>query len=606
MIKQNEPRRGNRWSVIACIALSSSAAWADEPQKPEAAPEKQWEPMVVSALRVPREASTVTSAVTVLDPDIMVGEGILTLRDALNASPGVISTSTAGQAGAIGSLFIRGTRSIDSQVVVDGMRFSDSNSPMGNFLASGRTFTLGRVELLRGPQGAMYGGDSTGGVLWMETPRGCGPHSGSLMVEGGSFDSLATYGRFQGSEGSFSYHLSGGYEETQNDGPAMDFDQSSTALRVENIVNDIWTVGGTFRMVDSYYNNMGASDDYFDAVLGTVYAQAKVSEDWTAWFRAGYMQDSYDSDSAFGNFGTDAESFSISTDHEIVLTDDLRLLTGAFFHETDFSNTIGVDDSRSRFGGHAVLEWDSHESLTHHAALRWEDYDEFGDEWTWRLGSLWRAGDTGFALRGSAGTSFRPPSFLDLYGSSFGAGNPALDPESGLGWDFGFTQKLGENHDLEVTWFRNLITDSILANPTPPVNLAGTQATDGVEMGLRGLWDDPRVGYRLAWTYLHESLSDQPRNAVTGSVDWKPVEKLQLGAGATHFSSHSWGGDELGGYVVARLFGSYQITDSLKFHARVENVLDEEYELSSYTFGAVTSVTPGAGTGVYCGLTFEW
>jgi len=606
MRKQNEPRRGTSWGVITCIALSSTAVWADESEKPEASPKPALPPIVVSALRLPQEASTVTSAVTVLDPEVLVGEGILSLQEALKASPGVVSTSTAGQTGAVGSLFIRGTRTIDSQVVVDGVRFSDSNSPMGNFLASGRTFTLGRVELLRGPQGAVYGGDSTGGVLWMETPRGCGPHSGSLMVEGGSFDSLASYARFQGSEGSFSYHLSGGYEETDNDGPAMNFHQGSTALRVENTVNDMWTVGGTFRLVDAYYNNMGASDDYFDAVLGTVYGRAKVSDAWTAWFRAGYMQDSYDSDSAFGNYGTDARSYSVSTDHEIVLTDRVRLLTGAFFHETDFSNTIGVDDSRSRFGGHAVLEWESHESLTHHAALRWEDYDEFGDEWTWRLGTRWRAGESGFALRGGVGTSFRPPSFLDLYGSSFGAGNPALDPESALGWDLGFTQVLADGHELEVTWFRNLIRDSIQASPTPPVNLSGTKATDGVEVGLRGRWDNPDVGYRVAWTYLHESLSDQPRHAVTASVDWKPVEKLVVGLGATHFSSHSWGGDEVDGYIVARVFGSYVIRDGVKFHARVENVLDERYELSSYTFGGVTSVTPGAGTGLYCGLTFDW
>lgn len=603
MKKQNKPQRGNRWSAVTCIALSSGLGWAEEAPAPV---EQEWKPLVVSALRFPQEASTVTSSVHVLDPLELERVGIYQLRDALNASPGVISTSTAGQTGAVGSLFIRGTRTIDSQVVVDGVRFSDSNSPMGNFLGSGRTFTVGRVELLRGPQGAIYGGDSTGGVLWMETPRGCGPHSGAFTVEGGSFDSLSSYARFQGSEGSLSYHLSGGYEETQNDGPAMDFNQASTALRVENIVNDVWTVGGTFRMVDSYYNNMGASDDYFDATLGTVYAQAKVSEMWTASFRAGFMQDSYDSDSAWGNFGTDAESYSFSTDHEIVLTEDLRLLAGAFYHETDFSNTIGVDDTRSRMGGHAVMEWDSHEALTHHAALRWEDYDEFGDKMTWRLGSLWRIADTGAALRGGVGTSFRPPSFLDLYGSSFGAGNPALDPESALGWDLGITQKLGRNHEFEVTWFRNLISDSILANPTPPVNLPGTQTTDGVEVGLRGNWDDPEVGYRVAWTYLHESLSDQPRNAVTASVDWKPVEKLLVGAGATHLSSHSWGGDDLSGYVVARVFGSYQLTDFVKLHARVENALDADYDLSSYTFGGVTSVTPGAGMGVYCGLTFEW
>lgn len=597
---EKTPRRGIHWSAIAGFALSQSVATAQDVLSPLLG---EMEPMVVSAWRFPQEASRVTSSVTVLEPSELVDEGIFQFRDALNASPGVIATSTSGQTGAVGSLFIRGSRTIDSQVVVDGVRFSDSNNPMGNFLASGRTFTVGRLELLRGPHGAIYGGNSSGGVLWMETPRGCGPHSGSLMVEGGSFDSFSAYARFQGSEGSFSYHWSGGYEETQNDGPAMDFHQYSQALRLENAVNESLTVGGTFRLVDSFYNNMGASDDRFDALLGTLYANVAFTEFWRANFTAGFLEDSYESDYSSGIYQTDAEGIMASTDHEWEITDRLRLLAGGFFQQTDFSNTSGVDDSRSRFGGHVAVEWDSFEVLTHHAALRWEDYDEFGDEWTWRFGSQWRTCDSGPVLRGGVGTSFRPPSFLDLYGSTWGAGNPSLDPESALGWDLGFVQAIGDRHELEVTWFRNLVRDSILAFPTPPVNLPGTQATDGMEVGVSGDWDQPAVGYRLAWTWLRQSLGDQPRNALTGSVDWHPSEKWTLGIGGSHLSERSWGGDDLKSYVVTRVFGSYQWSEAVRLHARVENLFDKDYELYRSSFGGVT---PAAGLGVYCGLTLNW
>ena len=70
---------------------------------------------------------------TVLDPQELENQGLLQLRDALNASPGVISTSTGGETGAVGSLFIRGTTTAYSQVVVDGMRLSDSTTPDGQF-----------------------------------------------------------------------------------------------------------------------------------------------------------------------------------------------------------------------------------------------------------------------------------------------------------------------------------------------------------------------------------------------------------------------------------------------------------------------------------------
>ncbi len=596
MTHQKSPHRGSRRSAIALLALLAQIPAQAEEKKPEL------EPLIVSALRVPRDASTVTSAVTVLDPVELQDQGILQLRDALNASPGVISTSTGGQTGAVGSLFIRGTTTAFSQVVIDGMRLSDSTTPLGNVLGAGRTYDIGRLEILRGPQGAIYGGESIGGVLWIETPYGSGAPHGSTTFEAGSFNSLAAHAMFQGQAGDLSYYLSGGYEETDNDGPDQHFHQGSTALRVEGKIDSVWTLGTTFRAIDSSYNNSGNSLDHLDSALATVYATGRISDCWTARFHAGFQQEFYDSDSTFGNFGTDLRAGSFSTDHEITLADNLRLLTGAFVHESSYENTIGTDESRERYGIHAALEWDIIERLTATAALRWEDYDAYGDELTWRFGSIYTFQATGTSIRGGVGSSFRSPSYLDLFGSSFGAGNPDLDAESSVGWDLGIEQKIGANHVIEATWFHNRITDQIQANPAPPVNIGGDSTTDGLEFGLRGNWCEGMFGYRLAWTYLHESLSDQPRNAATASFDWKPTGKSLVGIGATHLSDHSWGGDPIDSYIVARLFASYQVTEKVKLHARLENAFDTDYQLASF-FG---STIQGAGAGAYAGITVDW
>ena len=240
MLHNQTPLRGSRRSAIALLVLLAHfPAHAEEKKAP-------LEPLIVSALRVPRDASTITSAVTVLDPAELQNQGILQLRDALNAVPGVISTSTGGQTGAIGSLFIRGTKTADSQVVIDGMRLSDSNASLGNLLSGSRTYDVGSIEILRGPQGAIYGGESIGGVLWMETPRGFGDPHGSTSVEAGSFHSFSGNTMFQGSTKGVSYYLSGGYEETANDAPDQHFHQGSTALRVEGNIDSIWTVGTTW------------------------------------------------------------------------------------------------------------------------------------------------------------------------------------------------------------------------------------------------------------------------------------------------------------------------------------------------------------------------
>ncbi|MES2657152.1 MAG: TonB-dependent receptor [Verrucomicrobiota bacterium] len=592
---QKKPFRGNCRSASALLALLVPvSALAEETS--------EMDPLIVSALRVPQDPATVTSSVTVLDPDALQNQGLFQLRDALNQSPGVISTSTGGQTGALGSLFIRGTTTAYSQLVIDGMRLSDSTTPLGNMLSASRTYDVGRIEILRGPQGAIYGGESIGGVLWMETPRGAGDPSGSLTAEGGAFNSLATHASFQGKVDKLSYYLGGGYEETDNDSPNQHFHQGNIALRAEADVNAAWTVGTTFRGVDAFYDNLGNSDDHMDGSLATLYAVGKISDCWTARFLGGFQQEFYDSDSSFGNYGTDLRAGSISTDQEITLAENFRILAGAYFHQSSFDNTIGTDESRDRYGLHTVLEWDIVEQLTATAAVRWEDYDAYGDETTWRFGSVYHIAGSGTTLRGGIGSSFRAPSYLDLFGSSFGAGNPDLKAESSLGWDLGIAQEIGKHHFVEVTWFDNQISDQIQSFPAPPVNAPGETSTNGLEVGLRGSWLENALNYRLAWTYLHESLSDQPRNAVTSSVDWAPTAKSLVGIGATYLSDHSWEGDPLDSYIVARVYSSYQITDNVKVHARLENALDESYQLSNF-FGTTIQ---GSGTGLYAGITVDW
>ncbi|MFT4175173.1 MAG: TonB-dependent receptor [Luteolibacter sp.] len=603
----SSPRRGSYRSALALLALMIPATvQAENPEN------RDLETLIVSALKVPRDSSAVTSAVTVLSPEELENQGILQLQDALNASPGVISTSTSGQTGAISSLFIRGTKTADSQIVVDGVRMSDGNVSPGNFLSSSRVYHLGNLEVLRGPQSAFYGGEAIGGVLWLETPRGSGKPGGSVTVEGGSFDSISAHARFQGEIHDVSYFLSGGYEQTANDSPGQKFYQGSTALRVEGKIDSVWTLGTTFRSIDNRYEASPLDIHHYDAALATVYLNGKISDRWTTRFRIGHQKTAYDQDVADPmypfSYNTDFESTEFATEQEVTLAENLRWLSGAFYSEDSFQNSLDVDHDGERYGVHTALEWDVLENLTATAAIRWEDYDSYGDELTWRLGSVYTLEKTGTSFRAGIGKAFNAPTYSDLFGSTYSAPNPDLDAQSSIGWDIGIGQRLGKTHNLTATWFNNRIKDAFtsvydpLTYTSTTYNVDGKTTTRGLEVGLDGQWEEAALRYRLAWTHLDKSLADQPRNAATASLDWKPTEKSLIGIGATHLASRSWGGNELSSYTVARIYGSYQITDHVKFHARVENALDKDYQLAS--FGG--STVEGASTGLYAGFTFDW
>ena len=334
----------------------------------------------------------------------------------------------------------------------------------------------------------------------------------------------------------------------------------------------------------------------------------------------GVQKESYDSDYHVGTYGSDMQATALSTDQSIAITDELRLLANAFFQRNIYDSASAdtwsnsrTNDSCNRYGAGAALEWSPTPQLTTSAALRWEDYDSYGSELTWRVGSAYQIPATGTTLRGGVGTSFRTPTFLDLHGSTWGDPNPNLVAEDALGWDVGIVQKLTDQHQLEVTWFRNQIQNQIkyVSYPYPlwggkSVNLPGTTTTEGLELGMKGGWLDRRIEYRLAWTLLAKSMADQPRNAVNASIDWKPTSLSMIGIGVAHLSDHSWGADPIAAYTLARVYGSYQITDSIKLHARVENVFNQNYELSNPSAAWGGTPIKGAGTGVYTGLTFAW
>jgi vitamin B12 transporter len=283
--------------------------------------EQTLDDLIVSAWRTPTEAGKTTAAVTVLDPEELEERGIYDLTTALNEVPGVIATSTAGQQGAIGGLFIRGTTTAYSQVVVDGMRLSDSTAPLGNFLGNARIDDLSRIEVLRGPQSAIYGGEAVGGVVWLETARGAGEPNGIVRLEGGSFDSFAGHASANGKTGDVSWFFGGGYDTTANDQPNNDWDQGRAALRVEWQANPDVILGTTIRANDSRYENRGGSIDHLDGLLATAYADVKLNEVWSARFHMGRYDESYDSDASWGNFGTDLQRASVSTDHVFTLND---------------------------------------------------------------------------------------------------------------------------------------------------------------------------------------------------------------------------------------------------------------------------------------------
>ncbi len=119
--------------------------------------------LVITANRVEQPISSVLAPVVVIDRAEIESRQVQSLPALLKTLPGVQITTLGGR-GHMSSLFIRGTNSNHSLVLMNGRPIAAmvagtpdlSQIPLGN---------IERIEYIRGPRAAVYGSDAIGGVI---------------------------------------------------------------------------------------------------------------------------------------------------------------------------------------------------------------------------------------------------------------------------------------------------------------------------------------------------------------------------------------------------------------------------------------------------------
>jgi vitamin B12 transporter len=136
---------------------------------------------VVTATRTPLAVTQAGSAITVIPGEEIAKASPKSIADVLRRAPGLSVTENGGPGG-VTTVRLRGAESRHTLVLIDGIRVNDPSQPAGEFdFAAIVPTDLERIEVLRGPQSAIYGSDAIGGVINIITRRGrwgsaCEPH----------------------------------------------------------------------------------------------------------------------------------------------------------------------------------------------------------------------------------------------------------------------------------------------------------------------------------------------------------------------------------------------------------------------------------------------
>jgi vitamin B12 transporter len=605
----------------ALLAHAAVPAWSDTGLD-RAADADALQTVVISATRIPTPELELASSVTVVTADEIAARQERTFAAVLRDIPG-LNVVQQGGPGAETSVFMRGTNSNHTKVLVDGIDVSDPSNANAAFdFGQLLTQDIERVEVLRGPQSGLYGSDAIGGVINVITRAGSGPMKLSASVEGGTFDSLNQTAGVSGSQEAFHYsanvaHLHSGStpvtpldllapgEQRHNDY----YDNFTVSSKLGFDLTPDFDLGLVTRYTNTHLHYTG--EDFTNFPVDIPAAQQSASDTDEYYGRASAHLASLEGglNQTLGVAFTRNRTATLQPQTAESLNTGERVKLdwqGAVRVSSAQSVLLGLEDARDEISAplsasirtaSAYVELQSHLGEHWFSALnaRYDDNDRFGSKVTYRIAPTWVSSESGTKLKASVGSGFKAPTLGELFQSfpPFFFANPDLKPESSVGYDLGIEQGLGGGVvRVGATWFYNRIRDLITTDVTGTTYAnVGRVSTDGVESFV-AYQPVRQLSLRLDYTYtqatddvLHEELLRRPKHKGNLNATWRASDALLLNASVLTVSSWVDGNRDFSiprldapGYTTVNLAVSFDVSRQWAVFGRIENLLDRHYE----------------------------
>ncbi|MBX3562078.1 MAG: TonB-dependent receptor [Sphingomonas sp.] len=594
--------------------------------------------IVVTAAREPVAADEAAVSSTIFDTATLEALTLPTAADILRLSPG-LSVSVSGPRGTQTQLRIRGAEASHTLLFLDGIRFNDPAAGNEARFELLTTDLLSRMEIVRGPQSALWGSEALGGVIAASTADPFVARGFVADAEYGSLDTSRLFGRYAVQTGDVGLTASAGWQRSDGidsfgaNGERDGFETFAASLKA------VYRSGGIEAGAVGHWIEGTSQFDGFDPLtflradtldetknrIGAV--RGWFSGEWDGW---GVRAEAAYLDSANRNrLGTTPLNGTFGDRLTLGLQASRRigghLIVAAVDHnEEDFRARDtqyfgGTDQDRSRRNTAFVGQWRAEwvPGVVTDVAVRHDDFNRFDDATTFRA-ALLVSPAAGWTLHAAYGEGIAQPTFFDLYGFFPGSfvGNPDLRPESSRGWEAGVRWTDGR-FNAGLTGFSNRLRNEIVDVFDSVTFLSSTENADG-RSHREGV--EVEFGYRHAeWLNLSANYTwlDADEQRVAGAALVREVRRPRGTANLIAFGTAdrlSWGASiayvgkrtdtdfdlfpaatvTLDDYALASLRVGYRILPQLELYGRVENAFDANYQ------DVVGYNTPG--TTVYAGL----
>ena len=525
--------------------------------------------IVVTATRQPEKVERQGSAISVVGEQQIRSSNPTSLVDALRNVPG-LDISENGGPGATTSVRLRGASPGQTLVLIDGIRVNDSVPASGDFdFSTLLPSAIDRIEVLRGPQSALYGSDAIGGVVNIITKKGGGEPRTEVRAEGGSYGTFGGSATMTGGSGPWSWAASGGGQKSagfsrygyrvgqleRRFGQAFEPDgfarwgglakigyDAGEGARIEigamsfKTISELDAASSTLpRLVQAtgarriYPDTPGEAERRLSQVFArgtleqgplthtlTLYANQTDRTFRETTYRTGPIPVPARVDTDFFSDRLGAEyqgNLKLDTFGSLTFGGKYEWEKGRSYSTavlpvaTPRVGTLDAEQTTKSLFGLYQLPLGERIILTAGGRHDRVDNREFN---TWRFTGAYLIPETGTKLRASGGTGGKAPTLYQLFSPQYG--NQNLNPESSIGWDAGVDQTLFDGRaSLSATVFGNKFQDLIEFDSVTQRYRNVTRAeTSGVELEstLNVVPDWLKV--RAAYTYLHA------KNELTG------------------------------------------------------------------------------------------
>jgi vitamin B12 transporter len=574
----------------------------------------------------------VLSDTTVIDRRAIANSPASTLIDLLQIEAGLEITQQGGQ-GKLSGLFLRGTKTAQTLIIIDGVRLENPLSGGAN-LEFIPLAAIERIEVSRGPVSSFYGSAAIGGVIQIFTrqngdgaPVGVKPF-GSFSV--GSNSTLKTNVGVSGADQSTRWLVSmardqtKGYEATLPNSSSYQADRDGNRQSALNVgvshqiapqfnvgFNGFVTQGRTF--YDSSFSLPADTRLDYRTTSLSGFVKGQLSNSWSTELRVGKSSISYDyfDASGFFPFAPKSDTLNAAWTNQFKLGEQPSV--GSLFAGAETSKQTvtgpGVSTGSSIYGATARRinsVFAGYETRIDDHSIRFQLRNDSIHSEGAALSPKANTGTVayGFALdkewqlRASAGSAFRAPTFDDLY-NPFGP-NPLLKPEKSLGYEIGaqyrqaqrtfkltaFTQKIRQAIELDSSF----VSQNYDAAKVSGATMEASQQMGNIRLRGNVTVQDTEGNYTDFSTFQPVVGRLARRANIHGSfaMSWQDAAAMANRKNGMRVSTQ-WqfqgnrfdtDGARLGGYGVLNLSTSYGF-GAWSVFGKVGNLLDKQYQLAS-------------------------